>query len=373
MSNSSMLGLIFADNNESVSLPSLCEGRTLGAVPFGGKYRLIDFPLSNMANSGIDKIGVIIKNNYHSLLDHLGSGKAWGLSRRKGGLILLPPFLKSAGFYDGKVQILSSLSSFIEKSSEKYVLISECGEVCNFNYRLMLEQHIKTGADITISYKQSENYKNINQPLFLELDENQRIVDMFIGDKMTSGRQNLSLFSMLIEKNLLLKLVAACAGRNKLDFKRDILQSNINNLKIFGYKFDGIDMIIGSLDEYFNSNMALMESDVRTKLFDKRHPIITKARDDMPAKYGLRSNITNSLIAAGSVIEGSVSNCVIFSGVKIGKGSRLSHCIIMQDTIIGENVDLSYVICDKDSQITFGKSINSQLFCPVYIKKRSVV
>lgn len=371
MRSNNVLGIIFSNLHEDL-IRELTAVRTTASVPFGGRYRMIDFPLSNMVNSGINKVGVITKHNYQSLMDHLGSGKSWDLSRKRSGLYIIPPFSNNDHEFSSRIETLIAIDSFLRRSKEEYVLLTDCHTVCNIDYQKVLSAHIENNADITIVYKKGIVPEKLFKPAVYEVENNGKITSMLI-DPHLEGESNYGIDMTLIKKDLLMELIYECKSKNTLDFKRDIIQSNVSRLNIFGYELKGFAPTITSLSSYFDANMALMDSKVRKELFDNKNPIYTKVRDDMPTIYGLGSSCKNSLIANGCVIEGEVENSIIFRGVHIGKGTKVSNCVIMQDTNIGENSNLSYVIADKDVIIKNERSLMSVLSYPIYISKASVV
>lgn len=371
MRGNNVLGLVFPNIHEEL-IPELTARRTMGSVPFGGKYRLIDFVLSNMVNSGINKVGLITTNNFASLMDHVGSGKAWDLSKRRGGLTVLPPFSQGNSKFSTPVESIYGVRGFINNSSEEYVLLSECDCVFNVDYQKMISSHIKSGADITIMYKNGEAPKNREKAMVLELGTDNRVEEFLIKPR-PDGDCNYALGSILLKRDLLMELVTDCISRNALDYKRHLLQDNFKNYKFYGYELTGYSAVITSMDDYFAANMALMEPKVRAELFNGSRPIYTKVRDDMPSKYGLGSSVKNSLIAQGCIIDGEVENCVISKGVHIGKGAKVSNCVIMQDTQIGEHANLNYVVCDKDVVIKDERALMGYQSYPIYIAKTSVV
>lgn len=371
MKSNNVLGIVMPNINDEV-LTELTHNRTFGSVPFGGKYRMIDFQLSNMVNSGINRVGVITTRNFSSLMDHLGSGKAWDLSKRRGGLTMLPPFIQGNSSFNSIIESIHSVNKFIEQSSEEYVLVTECDCVYNVDYQKMIAEHIEKGADVTVMYKIGEVPENMQKPMILKLDTDSRINEIKICDKH-NGKQTYAVGSLLIKKKMLLEYVEECISRNTLDYKRHILQANIDRLKIYGFELTGFSAVISNKNEYFKANMALMNVDIREELFTSTRPIYTKVRDDMPSKYGLGSSVKNSLIAQGCVIEGTVENCVVSKGVHIGKGAKVSNCVIMQDTKIGVNAVIDYVICDKDVVIQDNRSLIGYSTYPIYVEKLSVI
>ena len=370
MRGNNIMGIIFANLHEDL-ISQLTEVRIMGAVPFGGKYRMIDFPLSNMVNSGINKVGVLTKSNYQSIMDHVGTGKAWDLSRKQGGLFMLPPFTDK-NEYANRVTTLNSIMPFLKNSTEEYVVITDCDTVCNIDFQDVCSKHLENNADITVVYKRDLIPEKLHDPTVFSLDTKGKVTDVAINGSFT-GSCSFYMNMMFIKRDLLIYLVNKCISKNTLNFKRDIIQGEYKSLNIYGYEFKGFSPIITSMSDYFAANMALMEADVRDDLFNSARPIYTKVRDDMPTKYGLGSSVKNSLIANGCTIEGEVENCVLFKGVHIGKNTKVSNCVIMQDTKIGSDSSLSYVIVDKDVTIKDERTLEGFSSYPVCISKGSVV
>lgn len=371
MSANKILGLVFS-NSYDKALNELCEIRTMGSVPFGGRYRLIDFTLSNMVNSGIDSVGVITKEHYQSLMDHVGTGREWDLSRKNGGMVLLPPFnTANAGKNENKVQALKGISDYLSYSKAEYVIMSDCNVVTNFNYGDMLDFHKEKGADITIAYATGRAPK-LPDLLTFKAGADGRLTKLSIAPEI-KGETDYSLGTILIKKNLLEKLTYEAVCQNKEFFERDIILANVKKLNICGYKVEGFAGVIDSLFSFYNLNMSLLEPENCKKLFKSEAPIYTKVRDDMPAIYGLGSRVKNSLLADGCKVDGEVENCILFRGVNIGKGARVSNSIIMQGSVIEENVSLDCVIADKNVTVSKGKSLSGVKNYPVYIGKGIVI
>lgn len=365
-----MLGIILTNFQDSY-IPSLTTERTFSSIPFGAKYRLIDFSLSNMVNSGVSKIGVVTKNNYLSLMDHIGSGKAWNLSRRRGGLTFLPPFENTVEKYNNFVQTVDSIGGFIKNCYEEYVIISASMNVVNFDYQQMLNAHLKNNADVTICYRNMPIGKG-GDNIVLSMDSNQKVAEVLINPR-TVESGSCMVKCAIMKKDLLLDFVADCMSRSKMDFARDVVQASVKEYRVFGYEIRGYFAQVNTIRSFFEANMDLLKPEVRAELFNMRTPIYTKVRDDMPTKYGLNSAVKNSLVSPGCVIEGEVENSIIFKGVHIAKGAKVSNCIIMQDCVIGEDTTLNYVICDKDSTITPNRMLCGIDSYPVCISKKSIV
>lgn len=371
MRGNDVLGIIFSNIHDE-KIRELTEKRAMGSVPFGGRYRLIDFPLSNMVNSGINKVGVITKSNYQSLMDHLGSGKAWDLSRKREGLFILPPFGKETSSTDSRIELLNSIRSFLHNSNEEFVALSDCDVLCSINFSSILSFHLQHGADITVVYRHARIPSDMSEPTIYTIDEDDRVQDMLVSPRV-EGACNFGISVLLMRRELLMYLVDDCISRNLYNFKRDLLQRNLGRYKVYGYQYTGYMRLINSIHSYFEASMSLMLQEVREQLFTQDRPIFTKVRDDMPARYGLGASVSNSIIADGCVVEGTVENCVLFRGVKVGKGTVLRNCVIMQDSVIGENCQLSYVITDKDVDIKSDRSLMGFPSYPVLISKGAVV
>jgi len=368
MRANNVLGIIFS-NAYDAALSELTSLRTMGSVPFGGRYRLIDFALSNMVNSGISTVGVITKSNYRSLMDHLGTGKPWDLSRKRAGMFILPPFLSagSGGVYRNRIEALNGSAGFISRSNEEFVIMCDCNVVCNLDFNSLIDAHEENGADITIAYKHGETPK-LDDLMTFTVSKSGRITATALS-RHSASCTDYSLNIIVMRKALLERLVNEAVGLGKNSFEQDIILRNIENLKIFGYKVEGFARMIDNLQGYYDISMELLNSGKRTALFAPERPIYTKLRDDMPAIYGLGSNVKNCLVADGCKIEGEAENCIFFRRVHIEKGAKVSNAILMQDSFVGENAVINCVITDKNAVIKPGKTICGAENFPVFIGK----
>lgn len=370
--NYSVLGLIFASMHDSTVI-ELTKQRTMGSILFGGRYRLIDFPLSNMVNSGLYEVGVITKSNYSSLLDHLGSGREWDLSRKKGGLHLLPPYSQVGGIYRGRLEALNNIWSFVENSKAEYVILSDCDVVTTIDFNPVLEQHINSEADITAIYTRDyyDNERN-HTTTVLEFDEEGRVNDVTV-DPQFSGECNISLDMFVVSKDFLKKIVKEAASRNQYSLIRDVMQAKKDEYRIFGYEHKNYYSKIDSVQSYYEANLALLKTENRNKLFSSKFPIYTKIGDNAPVKYGLESNIKNSLIADGCIVDGTVENCILFRGVKIGKGAVIRNSVLLQGTSIGPKCNINSIITDKNVKISGNKVLTGSETYPLYIGKNASI
>ncbi len=371
------LGLIFTYKHED-ELRSLTELRSLSSIPFGGRYRIIDFLLSNMVNSGITKIGLITQNSYSSLMDHVGSGKEWDLSRKRDGLYILPPFSGPdsyplvSGNYRGRMEALSNVMNFIRRSDYEYVLLSDADMICNMTFDDMQAFHEAKGADITLLYKEGQfSNEPYNQFCFLKMDDDGKVTDVAINP--ARNRTHIALGTALIRTSLLTMLVQECESHNLYSFRRDVLQAKLNELKIYGYPCNAYYDIITSVSSYFDANMSLLDKNVRDELFSGDHQIFTKIRDEAPSVYRNGSSVKNSLIADGCVIEGRVENSILFRGVKVHKNAVVTNSIIMQDSEIQSGSEIHYVIADKDVVIRQNRKLFGYQKYPTVLAKGSVV
>jgi len=356
MKINNVMGVVFANVHDDL-IRELTEVRSMASVPFGGRYRMIDFPLSNLVNAGVSKVGVIPIYNYDSLMDHLGSGKPWDLDRKSGGLSILPPYLTSDVDVDaGHIDSLNTVMSYLRGSKEKYIVMCDADVVGNIDISKMLDAHFESKADITIAYKNGPLPKSKNDIMSFEMDMDGRINKIRIPENF-GVTCDFSLDVVVMERVLLMDLVKTAREENMSRRWRDVISSRIDQLKIYGYAVKEFAWVIDGTESYANANFALLNPKVRAELFASDRPIYTKNRDDVPTRYGLNSKVTNSLIADGCVIEGEVNNCIIFRGVRVEEGASLSNCIIMQDSVIRRAADLKFVITDKNTEITEGRAL----------------
>ncbi len=364
------LGLLFSNMHDD-ALPELTAVRAMGSVPFGGRYRLIDFALSNLVNAGVSKVGVVTKSNYQSLMDHLGSGKAWDLSRKTEGLYFLPPFGGGEEQYDGRISSLAGVMTFLRNSKEEYVILSDCHFVGNINYRKLIDAHIESGAEVTMACLNGELPENIFSPV-VATDETGRITDMIITDH-SSGPVTYGLGLYILSRQLLMQFVDVAVSRNQRSFEWDVLQRHVSDRRLYAYMVPEYTMVISSLESFFRANYALLDASVREKLFVSKRPIYTKVRDCSPALYGLHADVSASLIADGCKIDGEVENSIVFRNVHVSRGAKVRNCILMQGSMIGANTDLDYVITDKHVCVRDGRSLKGCEGYPVTIRKNTMV
>ncbi len=368
-------GLIYTGDNNPL-LRELTLSRAVAAMPFGGRYRCIDFILSNLVNSGVTSVGLITQKNYHSLMDHLGAGKEWDLHRKREGLFLLPPFMtkENTGLYRGSVDALRSCLGYVRRCPQTYVILTGSHTVFNTTFNGMLEQHLETGADITVLYNQSPclEAEDQNKELRFFLDAGGRISGMECNP-FRSEAPFQSCDALIMDKGLLEYLVEEAYSHSEYDFVRDVLVKKCGRLNLYGYRYDGYVARLNSVKSFYDSNMDLLDPSVRSDLFNPAHPIYTKVKDEVPARYGASASVRNAMLADGCDIQGAVENSILFRGVSVGKGSVVKNSIVMQGVAIGENCTLDHVILDKGVIIKGGRTLIGYDSFPIILKKNITV
>ena len=363
------VGIIFSNIHDN-NVAELARIRPVGSIPFGGRYRLIDIPLSNMVNSGIDTVGIITKNNYQSLMDHVGSGKDWDLARKDGGLIFLPPFgdLGNDSIYSTRLEALKGIINFIERADEDYVVITDCDNISRLDYNQIIEEHIARCADITLVYKKINSSDIADGAVTVLHEENARLVGLEYKIPEPNTKVNVFMNVFVMKKTLLQNIVLDSIARNKRSFTTDVIASNLKSMRIMVHEHTGFYAGITSLQAYYNSSMSLLKEENRHELFGDRS-VFTKIRDSAPTKYGNSAIVKNSMIADGCVIEGEVENSILFRNVKVARGAVIKNSIVMQDTVLGENAMLNCIITDKNVVIRDKKVLSGSENHPFYIGK----
>ncbi|MDP4117771.1 MAG: glucose-1-phosphate adenylyltransferase subunit GlgD [Bacillota bacterium] len=368
-----MAAIIFSNIHDN-SLGELTTKRTVASLPFGGRYRQIDFVLSSMVNSNIVNIGVVTKYNYESLMDHLGSCQEWDLNRKNGGLYIIPPFSTGRSqVYRGKLEALHTAISFLKAQTAEYVVLSDTTTICNIDYRKVLEAHIKSKKDITVIATKPANYTESNV-IVLEKGRDNSVKKITVnypaGDKSLIG---MGMFIM--DREILIKEVEEAVAEGYYHFEKDFLQKRFNEgeLSVNLYKFDGIVLRNKNIPTYFRNNLALLNEKVRNGIFEQGAPIYTKVRDEIPTYYGEDAVVSECIIADGCVIEGKVENSVLFRDVKIKNGALIKNSVIMQGAKIGKNVYLENVILDKNVTVTDETRLIGAVTSPQIVKKGETI
>ncbi|MBE6732741.1 MAG: glucose-1-phosphate adenylyltransferase subunit GlgD [Ruminococcaceae bacterium] len=344
--------IVFANTSDE-RMGDLTAVRSSASLPFGARYRLIDFALSNLVNAGISNVGVITKENYRSLMDHIGSGIYWDLDRKNGGLHILPPFnIRNAIKYSGYVDALNGAKNYILRSKSDYIVICDANVVANIELEAALEAHIENSADITLLWHKGNVPSNYSDTMVLKLDKEQRINELsFCEDG--SAEQNHEFGFYIINTDVLINMIDLAYQNGLSDLKLAFFVDKVKKFRIFGFEHKGYLSVIDNEKSYYNANMDLLKADTRAFLFNKERPILTKTRDDMPTRYGTHAVVSNCAIGDGCIIDGTVKNSILFRGVKVEKGAVVENSIIMQSGVISKGANLNFAILDKN--VTVGE------------------
>jgi len=352
------VGIILA-GGKNERLGELTRIRATSALPVGSAYRAIDFPLSNMTNSGITKVAVITQYNSRSLHDHLSSPKWWDLGSKQGGMFVLGPYLSSDNslWFRGTADSLYQNLTFLKRCNEPYVIISSGDCVYKMDYNDIVAHHEQKGADVTIAYREVPKHDDIRQYGVIMMDENSRITD--IEEKPLEPLSDLASIGVyVISRPLLIELLEAIVPEGRYDLVLNMFRHYRKRLKIYGYKFDGYWRNIGiSINTYFNCNMDFLNRDIRSS-FTAQYPYIkTKPKDEPPAKYNAQAHVVNTLVGSGAILNGHTDTSVIFRKVYTGENSSVSNAIIMEGTYIGNDAVIEYAILDKEVVVHAGARI----------------
>ncbi|MBR2836404.1 MAG: glucose-1-phosphate adenylyltransferase subunit GlgD [Coriobacteriales bacterium] len=367
--------IIYADQG-SPDLRELISKRNVAALPVGGRFRAIDFVLSNLANSGVHSVGLITQRNYKSLIDHIGSGKDWDLSRKNGGIMILPPYDlgTQTGMYRGLCEAIFAKRDFIDHQRDQWCLLLGTDAVYRTDYTAMMNAHLENNADITLLYASNTTLAHGDpyRKLALELDARERVTKLEY-EAYDPKWPNICLGACLMKKELLVQLVEDTCAEGKYNFIYDVLMPALGTLNVYGVKAEGACGRITSVKSYFDLNMSMIEPAVHKDLFGGDTPLFTKIMDAPPVQFGSDCKAEKCIFGNGCTVEGEVINSVVFRGVTIGAGSSLGSCIVMQNTSIGKNCHLRNVIVDKDVVIGDNARIVGSPHDPYVISKGSVI
>ena len=370
--NSNMIAIINLRNESP--LRELNEKRPLATIPVGGKFRLIDFTLSNLVNAGVSQVGLLLSAQSRSVLDHIRSGKEWGLARKGDGLFYLPEEVEDVVHpTEGDVPAYYKNLMFVERGNKPYILLTGCDMVQNIDYDEVLHFHRRHNADVTLIY-QKQKYEFNRSGYALHVGDNDRVLDIESRETLAAG-ENLYQRGVLIDSKVFESCIRKAYTQGYNYLITDVLKRNVDRLRIFGYNYQGYAKRIDTIDSYFQVNMDLLDAKTWHDLFlkDKQHHIYTKIKDETPAKYMEESHVSNSLVANGCIIEGRVENSILFRKVKVGKNAVIRNSIIMQHTVIGDDAQLDYVVCDKNAVVQPEAILSGTKDKPLCIGKCTVI
>ena len=367
----SVMGIIFAND---VAIDALTTNRTMASLPFGGRYRQVDFHLANLTAGGIQHVGIVSRSNYQSLMKHIGSGEEWGLELGEGGLEYLTPYaLGSDDRYRGKLENLHAVQGFLKYARDEYVVLTDSSILTNLDIKDIVASHKASGKDITLVAKAgvANGKKTLDLAVKMEAGE---IVDMVVSHPAEEGYLA-SMDIFVVGREWLINKVAQCVARDQYHMDRDLVlgQWKKGTISINVYEYDGVALYNESTAEYFANSMALLDKDIRQGIFHGHHTVDTKVRDRVPTYYGEACEIENCLIADGCMLEGEVEDSVLFRQVTIGKDAKVEDCVIMNDSVVGEGAQLKYVILDKDVTVSAGAKLYGTKKNPVIIKRGETV
>ena len=368
-----VMGIIFTND---ATMGELTNKRTMASIPFGGRYRQVDFALSNLACAGVRHVGIISRHNYQSLMNHIGDGEEWGLELTEGGLEFLTPYAQTTvGTYRGKLESLQNAMDFLEYGEEdELVVMIDSAVLSNVDLNAIVDAHVASGKDVTVVTKAGICNGEKQIDLALKLGENGEVADMVVN-YAAPAEYVASMDIFVVGKKWLVKSVKEMIARDKFHMDRDLVMGGWNRgvVTVNVYQFDGVAMFNESVEEYFNNSMSLIKKDVRADIFGGNHSVYTKVRDRVPTYYGEGSEVENSLIADGCMLEGEVEDSILFREVTIGKGAEVENCILFNNAVIGEGAELKYAILDKNVTVTPGAKLIGTKKNPIIVKRGETV
>ena len=350
----------------------------MAAVQWGGRYRIVDFMLSNMVNSGIYRVGILMKDKYQSLIDHIGNAKDWDLSRKNSGVTILPPYSYSkkasplvTGEYRGKIDALAGAGDFLQKNKADYVVIADGDIVANIPRDEVIERHEKSGADLTMVCTKKQ--KDSPFTTYVELNRRKEAVDIRVGDSNDGKCKHVSLGVYVMSRQYLIHMLSDCVTHNCIHFEREFLSRALIDGTVAGYLFNEYAVKIEDTGDYFHSNMDMLDKDVRDEVFKRTRPILTRIKDEAPTYYGDEAEVEDCLVADGCRIEGHVANSILFRDVEIAKGAVVKDCIIMEGGRVLSEASLKHVVTDRNVVIRNGRTMMGHENYPITIAKNSTI
>ncbi|MDY5730312.1 MAG: glucose-1-phosphate adenylyltransferase subunit GlgD [Eubacteriales bacterium] len=370
-----VMGVIYTGEKDEL-LRELAISRAIAALPIAGRYRIIDFIISSMVNSNMNNVGVIMQKNYHSLMDHLGSGKEYDLHGKNDGLFILPPFLTrdNIGVYHGLLDALRSNMSYLRRSKQEYIVVCNSHLIFNDKLNSFFKNHLQQNADISILYSKDHSLQRNESGAYLKINEVGE-VEQLEYEPTNPSYENTSMEIYLMKTEFLIELVNNATSHGFHNFVTDVIQKMVldKKCKVVGYEYTKKAYLVDSITAYFDANMQLLNAENRKELFWGESTVYTKVRDELPARYCANSKVINSLVADGAQVMGEVENSVVFRGVRIDEGAKIKNCVIMQDAHVEKGVTLENCILDKQTVIkAYGRLIGPKSY-PIVIAKRMIV
>lgn len=368
-----VMGIIFAND---ATMGALTDKRTMASLPFGGRYRQVDFALSNLACAGVRHVGIITRHNYQSLINHVGSGEEWGLELEEGGLEYLTPYATSTKVnYRGKLESLHTAMPFLQTGAEdELVVMIDSAVLSNIDLNKILASHVESGRDITIVAKAGIANGTKQLDLAIKLDDKGEVADLAV-DYQASSDYLASMDIFVLSKEFLIQQVREHIAHNLYHMDRDLVVGlwQKKEISVNVCAFDGVALFNESVEEYFRNSLALTDKKIRHNLFAGNHPVYTKVRDRVPSYYGAECRIDGCIVADGCMLDGEAENCVLFRQVNLKPGAKIENCVVMNDTVIGEGAELKNVILDKDVVVRPGAKLIGTAATPIIIKRGDIV
>lgn len=378
---SNYLGIISLNEKED-NIKSLTKNRLIASIPIAGRYRIIDFLLSNLVNADIRNVGIFAQSKSRSLIDHIGSGKPWDLDRKINGLFIFNFGEGNSQLSD--IEMFKNNMEYLYRSKQNKVILSSPSMICNIDYNAAAKFHEESGKDITIIYKKVKsddpqfyncNVLNINSDnSVIGVGKNIKTSPVLNNkDIVSDGMENISMETFIMDKDTFISMLNNCIKTGYWASINDCIYKNIKDLDVNAYEFKGYLAYINSIRSYYNANMDILNLDINKELFFNNGLIYTKVMDEAPTKYFEHSKVKNSLIANGCLIKGNVKNSVISRRVTINEGAQIDNCIIMQGCEIKSNARLANVIIDKNNIIEENVELKGDSNFPLVIEKRALL
>lgn len=370
MANMDYMGILALTEDE-VDIRSLTLNRPLASIPIGGRYRIVDFALSNMVNAGITNVGVFAQSDSRSLIDHLGTGKPWGLDRNVDGLFIY--LFSHDRRLSGDVKMINNNMKYFSRSKQKNVILSSSSMICKVDYQDVIRNHEESGKDITIVYKRINNAdKEMLNAKVLYLSSGNIVTGT--GDNLGDEKEaNISMEIFIMKKDKLTEFIKRSMQRGAAEEHRDIIYRYAGANEVNAYEYKGFLKRVDSIMSYYEANMVMLNPDVLRQLFYENGRIYTKIKNDPPTKYSHHAEVENSLISNGCIIDGKIRNSVLSRQVKVKKGAVIENSIILQGCEVDENAVLVNVILDKGVIVRSGSALRGSPQFPVVIEKNSVI
>lgn len=371
----SVAALIFADSYD-VKLDTLTEKRTMAAVPFGARYRVIDFLISSLVNSGVKDIGIITTTKYHSLMNHVRAGSVWDLDRKRSAITFLPPYATGArqSMYENRLEAMQMNLSYLREIDDDYIIFTACNYIGNVDFNGLYDAHLSSSADVTGLC--TNNYLNKQPDLPVtefRIEDGGQVANVRVS-KVHDPNMTIATNTYIVERKLLIEELARSVDAGQRSFRLDVLAPLVWEGRVNSFETPETLLFLDDTSCYLKSNLALLDKDIRDELFRKPgSPIITRVKDSAPTKYGAHAEVSNSLIADGAVIEGTVKNSIIFRGVHVKEGATVENSVVLQSASIGEDAHINYAVLDKGAIINDDRMLSGYITHPFYVGHNVVI